>query len=1276
MKKATLLAAMFVAVVAFADVTYYVSPGGDGTDPTSGDLTKAYAHPQTAIDAADGTTPTTVIIDDGTYMCQDNTKRDSVVTIDKSNITLKARNAGKVTIDGGTTDPASTFSLRRAITVNASLTGVAVEGLIFLNGISSSNGKKATTILASSGAFTDCEFHGYFMKRCNIYQLGGASVFTNCCFSPSSTALSAGDLDNYQMAISGNAKLVDCKIRDFKWWTGASGHVLSVNGAGVVLEKCEISGCTDGCPDGTDPVGAKDGVVNLTAGTLDGCVITNNICYGYGGGVYMASKNAVVKDCKIWGNHATVAGNDLYVASGVKASITGTAASDLTEDDLGNTDFDPFCAFCTVGNVMVGKAPFAVQFRNRTGEAATWDFGDGSAAEVGIDPVHEYATPGVYTVKMTVGDAETVVRADYIVATSAKMYVDKNGSGTKPYDTPEKAAKHPQDAIDLAPADAGTEIEIADGTYGIRDKNKDINVLFIDKGGLHVYAANGCGAVTLDAGTATSPYRVYRQAAIGKNLDNVRLSDLRLLNGVSSQYSGLTSAACIGSGAIENSTFEMYSFLRNPGVVLSGAAYATNCVFGLAKKRNIGACQASDIGVKLYGLASVVDSTFCNWDIEVPGYATYFLSLNAADTLVRNCVVSNAWVGKSNGTGAYGAVYVAAGTMESCTITDCHNRGGMGGGVNLGASAVFVNNIVWGNEASGGYNDIYAAGGYGNSSYSCASDLPAGENGNLNADPKFVTGTLVPDEKALCTGVGQVKDWMEGAHDFAGNPRLVKGTVTMGAFEPQTRSEGMVVDFSMDEGSSLGRAPLTTSFRISLSGTTPDGVEYVWDFGDGSAPVTTAVDTVTHEYLTPGQYAVSLSASKDGLEPASVIKAGDDGVTAVGEICYVRAADETSHPVKPYVSWETAATNIEEAFALKPSQLIVTNGTYRVDSETGLVLDYPVIVRSVEGPSVTTLDTGLSASIGRDYRHYLANVKHDEAVLRGFTLKRGSQTVLTASKGLVENCVVTNQIDANRNPVCNFSGTAVIRGCVFDGNGCSISDHVTSYGHMVYADGSALIDGCVVRNYNYNNGASGTSTNPQIAPVRLAASAQLRNSLIMNCSAVVFNVTPTGNTASAIIAAAGTKVHNCTITGNKILIGHAESKKLVYDEDVALSRFALCGGGEWCNNLVFGNTSISNTPSGYYGSATVFANNALDAGLDIPASATGSISIEDPCFADDGSGYRITSASPCYNAGARVNWAAKRGQATDIDGQERRCGPVDIGCWELQRPMGLTLLIR
>ena len=68
--KTILIAAVLCASAAFADVTYYVALGGDGTDPTSGDLTKAYAHPQDAIDAADGTATVYAITAEGNrYLC-------------------------------------------------------------------------------------------------------------------------------------------------------------------------------------------------------------------------------------------------------------------------------------------------------------------------------------------------------------------------------------------------------------------------------------------------------------------------------------------------------------------------------------------------------------------------------------------------------------------------------------------------------------------------------------------------------------------------------------------------------------------------------------------------------------------------------------------------------------------------------------------------------------------------------------------------------------------------------------------------------------------------------------------------------------------------------------------------------------------------------------------------------------------------------------------------------------------------------------------------------
>ena len=44
--------------------------------------------------------------------------------------------------------------------------------------------------------------------------------------------------------------------------------------------------------------------------------------------------------------------------------------------------------------------------------------------------------------------------------------------------------------------------------------------------------------------------------------------------------------------------------------------------------------------------------------------------------------------------------------------------------------------------------------------------------------------------------------------------------------------------------------------------------------------------------------------------------------------------------------------------------------------------------------------------------------------------------------------------------------------------------------------------------------------------------------------------------------------------------------------------------------------------------------------------------------------------------GTPVKWASRKGKATDIDGQERHCGPIDIGCWESDVKPRLSLMVR
>lgn len=63
------------------------------------------------------------------------------------------------------------------------------------------------------------------------------------------------------------------------------------------------------------------------------------------------------------------------------------------------------------GTPTSGPAPLEVQFSANAGpEIATWswDFGDGSFGS-GMNPVHVYTTPGIYTVKLTVRKSQTSV---------------------------------------------------------------------------------------------------------------------------------------------------------------------------------------------------------------------------------------------------------------------------------------------------------------------------------------------------------------------------------------------------------------------------------------------------------------------------------------------------------------------------------------------------------------------------------------------------------------------------------------------------------------------------------------------------------------------------------------------------------------------------------------------------------------------------------------------------------------------------------------------------
>src|SRR6266571_4075234 len=99
----------------------------------------------------------------------------------------------------------------------------------------------------------------------------------------------------------------------------------------------------------------------------------------------------------------------------------------------------------------------------------------------------------------------------------------------------------------------------------------------------------------------------------------------------------------------------------------------------------------------------------------------------------------------------------------------------------------------------------------------------------------------------------------------------------------------------------------------------------------------------------------------------------------------VRYVDVNStNATLPYISWATAATNIQDAVdaAAAGDEIVLTNGTYASGGRHGnrVEVNSPLKIRGANGPQVTIIDGGRSNRCV-----YLAN----NACLLGVTLTNG-----------------------------------------------------------------------------------------------------------------------------------------------------------------------------------------------------------------------------------------------------------------------------------------------
>ncbi len=204
--------------------------------------------------------------------------------------------------------------------------------------------------------------------------------------------------------------------------------------------------------------------------------------------------------------------------------------------------------------------------------------------------------------------------------------------------------------------------------------------------------------------------------------------------------------------------------LQNNRALLSGGGAYGSVLANCAVLSNI----AGNAGGGLF--ACVASSTLISSNVAGGGNGG-----GAYSNVLNNCVLQYNRTSASGG-GAYGS------TMVNCTVVS--NTASDGGGVEIGQA---TNSIVFGNYSLNNGNPNWSGSG-SLMSYCDTIPLPESGFGNITNDPVFVNPgannfSLQSNSPCINSGDNLV---VTSSTDFAGNPRIVGGTVDIGTYESQT----------------------------------------------------------------------------------------------------------------------------------------------------------------------------------------------------------------------------------------------------------------------------------------------------------------------------------------------------------------------------------------------------------------------------------------------------------------------------------------------------------
>ena len=1187
----------------------------------------------------------------------------------------KDRSGGGGHADGG--------SLSNCVIVGSSASengGGAYEGVL-LDCVLSGN---EALVDGGGGWFTT--FVGCTLAGNRAGRHGGgawAGELRGCTISRNSADANGG-------GIGGTATLNNCTV---------AVNVAASYGGGTyisTLNNCVLTG------------NSADAYAGAYRGTLRSCTISGNLSQGGYAGVY----DATLYNCIIWDNRRTYDNMVLNWGSGTLNYCCTTprpsGTDNITTDPmllsgshihpdspcvgagrsshLRGTDIDgeawatpnPAIGCDQPVTPLLGELSVAIEspgtgmvayieqslFARIQGRPASnrWDFGDGTLMSNAAAVVHTWDLPAEYTVTLTAWNDDNPggVSATTLVSVleGPGYYVNlTNATPQAPYTNWATAATSIQDAIDEA--GKGAVVWVADGVYRYGALSRyGSNRVVIGKN-ITVRSVNGHKSAVIEGAGPLGP-----SAVRCVYMTDGRLQGFTLTNGFTR-------------------TTGQYSYDRSGGGAHAIGGTLLDCV--------ITGCEADGVGGGVY--RGTLDRCSVTGNTASSGGGTELCTMN-------DCMIVRNSAGSGGG--------VLDGTLDRCVIMENLARG-TGGGAKAGGNFLRMNNcLIVGNSAAEGggvrggilanctltENSAYTGGGafrsdmrncivyYNQAATSpdwhqgvlescCTTPLPGG-TGNMTNEPGIVSvgnPRLLPSSPCINAGSNA---YIVGERDIDGEPRIFDGTVDIGCDEFLSTGLTGRIDVAVIADFTNLVAGVASGFEADISG---EVLGYEWRWGDGATSAD--IFDVHHAYANTGTYDVVLVASNlNNVSSATTV------VHVVS--AYTNYVSPTGSSVSPFVTRETAATNIQDAIDAAPpgATVLVAPGEYsrggrlRGGTTNRIVLDYPMTVRASDPDPARTIIRG-SGPIGGDaVRCVYAG---DDALLVGFTLTDGA-TQSTGSDGsrgggawceegsVLSNCVIVgNSAHEYGGGLCG--GAAV--DCVITANTVQVRGGGGAYRstlrNCTIAGNSAL---------SQWNGRGGGVYECQVDRCELAANTAVVEgggawgSDLQDCSV-------TGNSADSKGGGTyGGSASHCTFSWNSAGFGGGMYQTEAANCATMGNTAAYDGGGtayaRLRNCTVIGN-SAKRRGGGVYGgsirNSIVYYNSAptdengrgeMEYCCTSPKPESG-INISSPPDVTAMDNPHLLPGSPCINMGHTPDTVG----SFDIDGEQRVAGfAVDIGCDE------------